>query len=873
MVDRESSDSESDSDSDSTENEQENGCDSPPIGQALPSPEPEEPHTPPRAEQARSSDDLWESFEAAVASQAEDDAGRTDQDRLLSAGLVETLTELRTVVEEHERDDAAEGDAQTKGRVVIGLLKRLSDACKRAARANASTRVLAFVYDNINMLFRIAEARMGSTGKDAQQNGTCATAFALYDADPEDMLTSDYMSSLAHAPPLTLRDILLTPTENTVFTELMQQTVLSIVINYGGPAFARFKSAADPSSVKTAVDCKIPVHTTDVFPLPTMEIDESTIVGNAEVTKSMFSAVGLDMASDTFTRTVKLIAGDQLSIARIRSLTRNRAGHDSFANSYLWAVVMPGIFHYKMAATHGFMELHYGRNTSPGNPGSLAFHNNLLDRKPIVLTSLPSFRESRDLIFVSLYARVLRCLELVSGSEDLTDYAQNTTLERLQEHCAEIVRRFTDGKYVDRLRTACNAEKREYVGTRTAAEGQSDNKDIEPDGEPDDVLELLCHELIPKASTSALATTSATTNASTTNASATSTTARANRPENEEPHPHKPTQGDIVLENAILFLRDALIMRLLTDTVKCGDSGRLVLVLKVLALYYRGCGRNKYALEVLFLIHNLEHVWPEPLRKIILNNWLVNPTGKANAWVEVDLLQEHFNFLDQGTYLSYHSCASALLTVKQTIYKAHGSNASWDWLAMISPCIDILRRLASQMHTLLGAKQGTSHTSPSLDKDISQLVASLRRFCVYELQPGREVDDGTDDSGQVADSLTQGLQRLSEPLDDFNRTFRKLQSRCKAAPLLGARYSDFGGGESRETVDPQNSPASLEIMAREVAAPADGAPDPDDSGSDDEDFVNEDEPEDLEPQAFMSLETAGDVALDMDIQEDFVLDF
>lgn len=28
----------------------------------------------------------------------------------------------------------------------------------------------------------------------------------------------------------------------------------------------------------------------------------------------------------------------------------------------------------------------------------------------------------------------------------------------------------------------------------------------------------------------------------------------------------------------------------------------------------------------------------------MINNWLVNPTGQANAWVPVDLLQEHMNF-------------------------------------------------------------------------------------------------------------------------------------------------------------------------------------------------------------------------------------
>jgi hypothetical protein len=37
-------------------------------------------------------------------------------------------------------------------------------------------------------------------------------------------------------------------------------------------------------------------------------------------------------------------------------------------------------------------------------------------------------------------------------------------------------------------------------------------------------------------------------------------------------------QGDMVLENAILFMRDALISREFTDAVKAGDSERVVLV-------------------------------------------------------------------------------------------------------------------------------------------------------------------------------------------------------------------------------------------------------------------------------------------------------
>ena len=50
----------------------------------------------------------------------------------------------------------------------------------------------------------------------------------------------------------------------------------------------------------------------------------------------------------------------------------------------------------------------------------------------------------------------------------------------------------------------------------------------------------------------------------------------------------KTTEGEMVFENASLFLRDALISREYTDAVKAGDSGRVLLVLKIWALSFRG---------------------------------------------------------------------------------------------------------------------------------------------------------------------------------------------------------------------------------------------------------------------------------------------
>ncbi|OCH94911.1 hypothetical protein OBBRIDRAFT_800945 [Obba rivulosa] len=50
-----------------------------------------------------------------------------------------------------------------------------------------------------------------------------------------------------------------------------------------------------------------------------------------------------------------------------------------------------------------------------------------------------------------------------------------------------------------------------------------------------------------------------------------------------------------------------------TDGIKAEYFGRIILILKVLALAYRGSGQTKYAYELLYLIHNPEHVWLKPL--------------------------------------------------------------------------------------------------------------------------------------------------------------------------------------------------------------------------------------------------------------------
>ncbi|EJD47860.1 hypothetical protein AURDEDRAFT_30600, partial [Auricularia subglabra TFB-10046 SS5] len=561
-----------------------------------------------------------------------------------------------------------------------GILPVLSETCMSDARRVAEKEEHETTYDNLNLMFKAAEQIVGH--KDSQENGTCGTLTPFH-GEVGDALDFDKAEEhFAKAPPLSPRDILMSKPERETFRALNIESILWIIITYGRDQFARF--APHLHSYAPADPHAITVHRTPMYPLQTMHIDESSIKGNVEVVDAIHKQLNIDSTTPSFMKRVRLFFGDQLTLARIRAVTAQRTGHEPAAQGWRWAKTVQGLFHVEMTATHNVLVTHMGKPTAGArNPTSLAFHNHILDRKPIVVTSLPPFRVSRDLVYISLYARVLCCLLQVTGTTDLEACARSIkTWGQLRKAAEKIYDTYTSTAVVEDLRQARET-------------------------------------------------------------------------------------GDVVFENAVLFLRDALVLRTFSRLVKGGRSGHLVLTIKALLLSFKGGGHPKYAIEMLHLLHNILHVWPKALRDLVLNNWLVNPTGTPDGFVSLDLMQEHLNFW-----------------IKR-VYAAHGSNASWDWLAKISPCIDLLRKLANHMNAMLGSRQGKKHCPADLARDIDLLLESLTDHGVYIKKPGRRVD--ADDSPTV-DLTTRGLEMLTNgaksTLGEFNETFATLQRRNKVRPLL-----------------------------------------------------------------------------------------
>ncbi|KAJ7742551.1 hypothetical protein B0H16DRAFT_1323267 [Mycena metata] len=683
-----------------------------------------------------------------------------------------------------------------------GLFSFLRDACMATTREVAATRKLLTVYDNVNLMNRIAEQILGR--KNAQENGTCATVIPLHNTELEHLLTSELDKSILAARKLTIDDITLSAEESQVFVENMVHTMLRTIVLHGGEGFEKWKTELDAAQPVSAD--AIAVHKTPLHPLPSMEIDESSITGNVEVIEEIVRVLGFKTDDPDYVKYIQIISGDQLTIARQRSILNVRLGHESGPHAWRHIVLMPGLFHAKIADCHGVLETHFGK-ANVRSPGSLAFHNTVLDRLPIVLTSLPSFRTCRDLIMVSFYARVLHCLLLVSGKDSLEACAASIdSFSTLVGYAKAVYVTYADVDRVQELRERRVPEERKREATTKAAKKSSE----------------------PSASEKPASV----------------------------PHVQK---GDMVFENAVLFLRDALLTREFSDAVKAGDSGRVLIVLRLWAFLYRGSGRSKYAHEMLHLLHNMICVWTRELRAIIMQNWLANPQGKANAFVEIDLVQEHLNFW-----------------IKK-IYKADGAGHSWDWLALISPCVDILRQLATKINVDLGARQGSKHATPDLADDIDVLMDSLAEHEVYIEKDGRVLDD---DEKPVPDVISVGMAALTHgatttPLDDFNTQFETLRSRRQLTPVYDLLGLINVSGRSPPPTSDSDIPAATASGATE-SNEDDYADLPDleqpDSDSDDE-LDGEGDDEDLfaESPTLTRLDE-GDLELDMDDVPEWYLD-
>lgn len=97
---------------------------------------------------------------------------------------------------------------------------------------------------------------------------------------------------------------------------------------------------------------------------------------------------------------------------------------------------------------------------------------------------------------------------------------------------------------------------------------------------------------------------------------------------------------DFVRENSLLFLQHYLMVREYGEACVYGDIGRVKDLLDIWTLCFLGGKHYKYAIEMLEIQCGFQKEWTPELQEVVLQNWLVNPTGVAGHFLPVDEFQE-----------------------------------------------------------------------------------------------------------------------------------------------------------------------------------------------------------------------------------------
>ncbi|KAG0349917.1 hypothetical protein BGZ54_004123 [Gamsiella multidivaricata] len=328
--------------------------------------------------------------------------------------------------------------------ILTGLRSLTTDASKKV-QAAVKEKDWYVVYDNINIAFRRSDQRLLNT--DTFENGALATIIICdthcepdLDDNPARHLTLDHL--IPHA-------------DNEDHLRLVFRHHLTKVLNRRIPALDSRPECVMPAPTKRL----LPYNATTTFPLPSMNIDQSSIQGNQEILNAIMESA-LELPPEWFNNRRLILAGDQLTVSRLRSLKQLRWDDVSTYHRLDWAIPVMQLFHMQMLLASTILRTHYG---SMSAPGSLAYNAVMLGRKRVNLDK-PDFHATDELLRHTFDGIVLRLWEIEMGHDDIESFAFEGSADELKD--------FVDRKVtiiLERYFTTVNLDQLNGTASRNAA--------------------------------------------------------------------------------------------------------------------------------------------------------------------------------------------------------------------------------------------------------------------------------------------------------------------------------------------------------------------------------------------------------------------
>ncbi|KAJ7430322.1 hypothetical protein B0H11DRAFT_1764586 [Mycena galericulata] len=314
------------------------------------------------------------------------------------------------------------------------------------------------VWDNLNIAFRVGAERLAA--KNHFDNGTTSTVIPVFDP-----------ATGGHAAHGTLPFSMKPPRERTLpVLDWTAEDVLptpQAAEELSASCFWQMKRLAFenipgvPDRLRKALEeCpeifQIPLHKSEQYPLPAMNLDESSLEGTLEVYLAILRHLGLDDEAleahglmfddgDLLTDSLK----EKLESARRNSTTPIASMR---ASTRRW-----GLFHGEMAGGRLTVNEHWGKPNSLWAGGLWWEHNKLLKRKPMTAgwsgKKATPWKPAHELIHISLPAHIVDGFRIHCGHDKLEEWAATATMEEFNRVAKIVFDKLFSTAAVNELRT------------------------------------------------------------------------------------------------------------------------------------------------------------------------------------------------------------------------------------------------------------------------------------------------------------------------------------------------------------------------------------------------------------------------------------
>ncbi|KAF8125886.1 hypothetical protein K438DRAFT_1458742, partial [Mycena galopus ATCC 62051] len=313
-------------------------------------------------------------------------------------------------------------------------VKALSKEGMGRIRELVKESMCQIVWDNLNIAFRVAAERLKA--KNHFDNGTTAMVIPVFDP-----------ATGGNAVHGTLPFSIKPPRERTLpVLDWMAEDTLPSPQNadeLSRCCFWQLKRLALEHIPGITVEVKkslgacpeiyqIPLHQTRQYPLPAMNLNESSLEGTLEVYLNILCNMGVDDAALEAHR-LMFDDGDLLTDSLKEKIESARRNSTTPIASMRASVQRWGLFHAEMAGGRLTVNEHWGKPNSLWAGGLWWEHNKLLKRKPMTAgwsgKKATPWKPAHELLHISLPAHIVDGFRIYCGHDSLEEWAKKAIVD------------------------------------------------------------------------------------------------------------------------------------------------------------------------------------------------------------------------------------------------------------------------------------------------------------------------------------------------------------------------------------------------------------------------------------------------------------